>query len=152
MKITKDLLQNRGASENYIRIFSEMWPDGMDVSIDSLTDSMKRGLDILWLSNLIPDDVRHIYEDVKDRSQTVYLLEFKPIHAAYDIESKPLWDELNSKENPKFDLSVFDETPLKALVRATNAKSQLIWESHMGDWLQILVRLLNNINQAKISS
>ena len=58
MKITKELLQRRHASEGQVAEFDRLYPDGCEPTVEALTALDCQAFDVLWLVYLLaPRDV-----------------------------------------------------------------------------------------------
>ena len=58
MKVTTEMLQDLNACKDHVVVFETEWPDGMDVTRDSLQRAFELDLDVEWLlANLCPEIV-----------------------------------------------------------------------------------------------
>ena len=82
MKITKRMLQAKGACPNQIAVFAKEWPRGATVTLKNCKRAAKLGLNVHWVSkNLLPKKL-----------DDAYGAQQKPLYAAYEAQRKPLYD------------------------------------------------------------
>ena len=82
MKITKRMLQAKGACPNQVAVFAKEWPRGATATLKNCKRAAKLGLDVHWVSkNLLPKKLDDAYEAQR-----------KPLDDAYDAQRKPFYD------------------------------------------------------------
>mgnify|MGYP006957755682 CR=1 FL=1 len=54
MRITPRLLAGRSACGSQLREFTRLYPDGVEPTVEVLTELASRDLDVLWLARLLP--------------------------------------------------------------------------------------------------
>ena len=99
MKITKRLLQKNKACPGQIKIFARQWPEGVEVTLESLNEAHAIGLDIFRLESLIPADKRAEYEAKRNSLWDVYKAQAMSL-TAYKAQEKSLWIEYKAKQKP----------------------------------------------------
>ena len=50
MKITADMLRERGACEEQVLVFEKEWPKGTDVTLEAALRAVELGLDLEWFA------------------------------------------------------------------------------------------------------
>ncbi len=56
--ITRAFLEAHAACVEHIDIFVRRWANGVDVTLESLAEAKRLGLNIFWLENVLPDEAR----------------------------------------------------------------------------------------------
>ena len=73
MKITKRMLQAKGACPNQVAVFAKEWPRGATVTLKNCERAAKLGLNVHWVSkNLLPKNL-----------DDTYVAQRKPLDDAY---------------------------------------------------------------------
>ena len=88
--ITNTML--RGACHEQRVLFKRTFPDGAPVTVAAARKARKVGLDVSWLSRLLPKPL-----------DADYLAKCKPLDADYEAKLKPLYDVYWAKRQPLYD-------------------------------------------------
>ena len=92
MKITKRMLQAKGACPNQVAVFAKEWPRGATVTLKNCERAAKLGLDVHWVSkNLLPKNLDDAYEAQRQSLCDAYWAQQKPLDDAYVTQRQSLY-------------------------------------------------------------
>lgn len=98
MRLTAAMFRSYHACEEQVVIFAEEWPEGCEVSVETLLRAIELNLDIDWLAcEFLEAPLREEYR----RQVTLFWAEYKrqrdPFLAEYKRKRAPLWAEFERK-------------------------------------------------------
>ena len=98
MKITKRMLQAKGACPNQVAVFAKEWPRGATVTLKNCERAAKLGLNVHWVSkNLLPKKLDDAYKAQRKPLNDAYDAQRKSLYAAYEAQRKPLDDAYDAQ-------------------------------------------------------
>jgi len=104
MKITKRMLQAKGACPNQVAVFAKEWPRGATVTLKNCERAAKLGLNVHWVSkNLLPKKLDDAYLVQRKALYDAYETQRKALCDAYDAQRKPLDDAYEAQRKPLYD-------------------------------------------------
>ena len=87
MKITKRMLQAKGACPNQVAVFAKEWPRGATATLKNCERAAKLGLNVHWVSkNLLPKNLDDAYVAQRKSLCDAYLAQQKAFYDAYDAQ------------------------------------------------------------------
>jgi len=67
MKITKAILEGKGACPRAIEVFAQEWPDGAEVTLENCRRAVALGLNLAWaVKNLLSPPAWADYDEARD--------------------------------------------------------------------------------------
>ena len=107
MKITKCMLQAKGACPNQIAVFAKEWPRGATVTLKNCERAAKLGLNVHWVSkNLLPKNLDYAYLAQRKSLCDAYDAQRKSLYDAYVAQRKSLDDAYDAQRKPLDDAYV----------------------------------------------
>ena len=104
MKITKCMLQAKGACPNQVAVFAKEWPRGATATLKNCKRAAKLGLNVHWVSkNLLPKKLDDAYGAQQKPLYAAYVAQRKPLYDAYVAQRKPLCDAYEAQRKPLCD-------------------------------------------------
>jgi hypothetical protein len=99
--ITHEWLVEHGACEDQRAVFAAEWPDGVELSEQSLYRAAELGLDLGWLARqYLPTPLWAEYERQEAPLLAEYERQWAPLWAEYQRQRAPLWAEYERQRAP----------------------------------------------------
>ena len=104
MKITKCMLQAKGACPNQVAVFAKEWPRGATVTLKNCERAAKLGLNVHWVSkNLLPKKLDDAYGAQQKPLYAAYVTQWQSLDDAYEAQRKPLYDAYEAQRKSFYD-------------------------------------------------
>jgi hypothetical protein len=87
----------RGACRSQRALFRKTFPDGAPVTMSAVRKAQNAGLDVLWLTNLLPKPLDDDYWAKRKPLNADYEAKRKSLYADYEAKYKPLDDDYEAK-------------------------------------------------------
>jgi hypothetical protein len=101
MKITRKLLEERGAYCKQLKILYSEWPNGAEITEANCLRAAELGLDIGWAARkLLPEPLRTEYKRQKALIWAEYNRQWGLIWAEYDRQRELIWAEYDRQREP----------------------------------------------------
>ena len=103
MKITKCMLQAKGACPNQVAVFAKEWPRGATVTLKNCERAAKLGLNVHWVSkNLLPKKLDDAYGAQQKPLYAAYVTQWQSLDAAYETQWQSLDDAYEAQRKPLY--------------------------------------------------
>ena len=90
MRITEALLRQHGACSEQARAFGGEWPDGCEVTEETVARAAALGLDAEWAADRL----------LSDEAREAYLAVERPALEAYRAATQPAWEAYRAAKQP----------------------------------------------------
>jgi uncharacterized protein YeaC (DUF1315 family) len=101
MRVTAENLERLYACPEQVAIMRSEWPDGVEVTKESLLRAMALGLDLnWWAQHALPAPLRRAYEEALAPLQRAYEEAVAPLRRAYEEAKAPLRRAYEEAEAP----------------------------------------------------
>ena len=139
MKITKRMLQAKGACPNQVAVFAKEWPRGATVTLKNCERAAKLGLNVHWVSkNLLPKKL-----------DDAYLVQRKALYDAYETQRKPLYDAYEAQRKSFYDAYVTQRqsfyaayvTQRQSLYDAYEAQREAFYDAYWAQCWQVFYKI-----------
>ena len=128
MKITKRMLQAKGACPNQVAVFAKEWPRGATVTLKNCERAAKLGLNVHWVSrNLLPKKLDDAYDAQRKSLCDAYLAQQKALCDAYETQWQSLCDAYLAQQKAFYDAYVAQR---KSLDDAYDAQRQSLCDAY----------------------
>ena len=139
MKITKRMLQAKGACPNQMAVFAKEWPRGATVTLKNCERAAKLGLNVHWVSkNLLPKNLNDAYEAQRKPLCDAYVTQWQSLDAAYEAQRKPLDDAYGAQLKPLYDAYV---TQRQSLYDAYEAQRKPLYDAYEAQCWQVFYKI-----------
>ena len=122
MKITPDILREKRACSEQVKLFASEWPEGGEVTEAGLLRAAEVGLDLDWFAtNFLPSPLLSKYESQNAPLLAEYERQNALLLAKYYRQSAPLWAEYNRQNALLLAKYYRQSAPLYAEYKRQNA-------------------------------
>ena len=85
MRVTKELLESHSACAEHVIVFAREWPDGCEVSTETVARAIALGMDIGWAAaHLLPSPAWRAYDEARATALRAYEEATAPALRAYE--------------------------------------------------------------------
>ena len=154
MKITKRMLQAKGACPNQIAVFAKEWPRGATVTLKNCERAAKLGLNVHWVSkNLLPKNLDDAYEAQRKPLYDAYVTQWQSLCDAYEAQRQSLNDAYEAQRKPLCDAYDAQRKPLddaygaqrKPLDDAYEAQREPLYDAYLAQCWQVFYQIAKGV-------